>query len=231
MLKTTRRDERWEGSRENPVENLGAMEHFHGWKPKENPTGAAYKVCQGLGFPIPVLSHPHITKHWCWVWIFITKWAPLQFIDNHGRIGNSILYKQLQKYWEWSMVRKHCSRWDHCAWRNRGSRASPLPKKHTAAEYRKVMSTKLSFSCYSTFQCSPIHVPWPGRECWGIFQQRYLHPEKSISGKGFLFFPPFFVCLFFYLVLFLHRASAVQDFLPAPTASNWSQTIGDTPIF
>lgn len=80
------------------------------------------------------------------------------------------------------MVRKHCSRWDHRAWRNRRSRLEhPLPKKHTAAEYRKVMSTKLSFSCYSTFQCSPIHVPWPGRECWGMFQERYLHPEENPS--------------------------------------------------
>lgn len=102
------------------------------------------------------------------------------------------------------MVRKHCSRWDHRAWRNGGSRsehASPLPRKHTAAEYTKVMSTKLSFSCYSTFQCSPIHVPWPGGERWGIFQQRYLHPEKnpSLERAAFFLSPPLFLCFVFAL--------------------------------
>lgn len=76
------------------------------------------------------------------------------------------------------------------------SGASPLPKKHTAAEYRKVMSTKLSFSCYSTFQCSPIHVPWPGGECWGIFQQRYLHPEENPSLEGLFFFSVLFCFVF-----------------------------------
>lgn len=36
--------------------------------------------------------------------VFINKWAPLWFIYNHKWTLNSILYKHLKKYWEWSMV-------------------------------------------------------------------------------------------------------------------------------
>lgn len=36
--------------------------------------------------------------------IFINKRAPLQFIYNRRWTLNSILYKHLKKYWEWSMV-------------------------------------------------------------------------------------------------------------------------------
>lgn len=51
--------------------------------------------------------------------------------------------------------------------------------------------------------------------------QRKIHLWKGV-------FPP---CIFFFVVLFLHEASAAQEFPPAPITSNWSQTTDDAPIF
>lgn len=58
------------------------------------------------------------------------------------------------------------------------------------------------------------------RECWGIFQQRYLHPEENPSLERASFFSPrFFSCLFFLLFCFctkqvLRRNSSQLPLLP-----------------
>lgn len=54
--------------------------------------------------PHPPPLPPWYYKRLLLVFVFINKRAPLQFIYNHRWTLNSILYKHLKKYWEWSMV-------------------------------------------------------------------------------------------------------------------------------
>lgn len=52
--------------------------------------------------------------------------------------------------------------------------------KHTVADYKKkVMSTKLSFSCYSTFQ---YYASICMARCWmfEVYKKGYLHMEENL---------------------------------------------------
>lgn len=73
------------------------------YKPKASRPCAAYNAHRSVVSSSPPLP-PWYYKRLLLVFVFINKRAPLQFIYNHRWTLNSILYKHLKKYWEWSMV-------------------------------------------------------------------------------------------------------------------------------
>lgn len=81
------------GSRENPITHLPATECLNHTQNKLK----LFTMFPNVFYFFPL--HLTIKKGF-----FINKWAPLWFIYNHKWTLNSILYKHLKKYWEWSMV-------------------------------------------------------------------------------------------------------------------------------